>query len=61
MVKNVPTCVCTDAETNAAGIYCQHAATEVCSPADNLVLKPQTNGNRGFCVNGGACVTDKDG
>lgn len=64
MVNGVPTCVCSDADTKAAGIFCQHLANDVCNAKastknNNFLDDPVTN--RGFCVNEGICVTNKDG
>jgi len=57
MINGVPTCICDDAETAVAGIYCQHKPSEVCKAG----AVPSEDGNRGFCVNNGVCVTNKDG
>lgn len=56
IVNNVPTCVCDDADTASAGIYCQHKPSDVCEKSNKEV-----NGNRGFCTNGGVCATDVSG
>ena len=56
IVNKVPTCVCEDADTAAAGIYCQHKPSDVCDKSNKEV-----NGNRGFCTNGGICATDVNG
>lgn len=57
MVNDVPTCMCENADTASAGIYCQHKPSDVCTASK----KEQRNGNRGFCTNSGACVTKEDG
>jgi len=57
MVDSVPTCVCSESDTKAAGVFCQHLASDVC----DANLSDEEGGNRGFCTNGGVCVTNKDG
>lgn len=64
MVNNIPTCVCTESAAQVAGLYCQHLAEDVCTPGSDLGAakeKEDKGENRGFCVNGGVCVTNKDG
>lgn len=57
MVDGVPTCVCEESDTKAAGVFCQHLANDVCDAKSSS----EPGGNRGFCTNGGVCVTNKDG
>ena len=57
MVNDIPTCVCENADSAVAGIYCQHKPSDTCLASN----KEQKNGNRGFCTNEGVCASNKDG